>query len=112
MVSSTDAPSKYWAQGKFYFITNGERSSFFVRGENNGEFDGDYLTADLENATMFFSAAEARKVVKTNEVYERRDFGKGAEGLALYHFWQEAQIGVLIYKARDLRLHTHLQKGD
>lgn len=111
-VTEATVPSKYWAQGKFYFITNSSKDRFFVSAENNSESDGDWISTDLKEATCFANLKDARGKINAYKKYARPDFGKGRQGLELFQLWQNAQIGVLIYRARDLRIATHLEQGD
>lgn len=103
---------QYHSQGKLYFLTNGERTKFLCRGTGNSEHDVDVAVADFAETTMFGNLASARAFLKINKDYERSDFGSGQEGLRLFKFWASAQIQVMLFKTRDLRIATHLEKGD
>ena len=109
-LSSTDAPSKYWAQGKAFFITNAEHTMFL---HADGDDDADnYATPLLFNASIHMTQQQLQRLIDVYGRMSRSDFDKGKEGLELYRLWQTAEIGVLVFKARNRRLTTHLQKGD
>ena len=112
-LSSTDAPKAYWAQGKAFFITNPAHDRFFVIGQGDvgpNREDGDYITDEQWMASLRPDLSYMQALIDTNSVLERTDFERGPDGLAFYRFWQEAQIGVLVFKARDQRFRTHLDK--
>jgi len=113
--SSTDAPPKYWMQGKLFFITNSDHTLFFVKGQGDvgpNREEGHWVTDTFASASTFKTLREVNHVIEEFAEYERKDFERGNVGRWMFKLFQDAQPGVVVFKCRDIRVPTHLQAGD